>query len=180
MEPIIVHEKKFVPFLTSDVLQHRIRVMAAEISRDLAGKEPLLLSVLNGSFMFASDLMKSMTIPLEISFVKMASYHGTRSSGAVRCLIGLDEKISDRHIVIVEDIIDTGVTMAHLLSDLQEFHPASIKIAALLFKPEAFSGTFEIDYCGFSIPNNFVVGYGLDYDGHGRNYPDIYTLETKT
>jgi hypoxanthine phosphoribosyltransferase len=180
MEPIIVHDKKFVPFLTADVLQHRISEIAAEISRDMAGKEPLLLSVLNGSFMFASDLMKSMTIPLEISFVKMASYHGTRSTGAVRRLIGLDEKIAGRHIVIVEDIIDSGVTMDHLLSDLQEFNPAAIKIAALLFKPEAFSGKFAIDYLGFSIPNNFVVGYGLDYDGHGRNYPGIYTLETNT
>jgi hypoxanthine phosphoribosyltransferase len=178
MEMIHVHDKTFVPYLRGEAIQQRIREMAMEINKDLAGKNPLLLSVLNGSFMFAADLMKHLTIPLEISFVKLASYEGTATTGKVKELIGLNEQLEGRCVVVVEDIIDTGITMENLLADLADHNPEAVHVATLLFKPEAFIRDFQIHYCGFRIPNNFIVGYGLDYNGHGRNYPDIYTITT--
>jgi hypoxanthine phosphoribosyltransferase len=177
MNPIAIHDKHFVPYLSADRIQQRIAEMAADISRDLQHRQPLLLSVLNGSFIFAADLMKSITIPAEISFVKLASYHGTGSTGTVKQLIGLDEQLQGRCVLIVEDIIDTGITMEYLLKELASHKPGEVRIASLLFKPDAFIRDFPIDYCGFSIPNDFIVGYGLDYNGLGRNYPDIYTIE---
>lgn len=178
MESITIHDKRFVPFLDADTIQLRIREMAGEISSDYEGKRPLLLSVLNGSFMFAADLMKSLTIPAEISFVKFASYHGTGTTGVVKELIGVNEQLQGRYVLIVEDIIDTGITMESLVELLRIHEPAEVRIATLLFKQGAFTKDFPIDYCGFTIPNDFIVGYGLDYNGLGRNYPDIYTLST--
>lgn len=178
MEKIQIHDKAFIPYLKGETIQQRIRELAVEINRDLDGRNPLLLSVLNGSFMFAADLMKHLTIPLEISFVKLASYEGTATTGKVKELIGLNEQLEGRCVLVVEDIIDTGITMDNLLADLKAHQPEAVYVSTLLFKPDAFTRDFRIDYCGFSIPNNFIVGYGLDYNGHGRNYPDIYTITT--
>lgn len=157
-------------------IHERIAEMAAEINRDYEGKKPLCISILNGSFMFAADLFKKITIPVEISFIKLASYKGTRSSGNVITAIGLDENISGRHIIIIEDIIDTGKTLSEFLPRLQLQSPASVKICALLQKPAATVYPIDIAYLGFSIPDKFVVGYGLDYDGLGRNIDGIYRL----
>lgn len=176
MQTITIHDKQFVPFLSAEEIQLRIRELGTTISRDLDGRVPLLLSVLNGSFMFSADLMKSLTIPAEISFVKLSSYQGTGTTGSVTQLIGLNEQIRGRCVLIVEDIIDTGITMEYLLKELEKYEPAEVRIASLLFKEEAFQGVFPIDYLGFTIPNNFIVGYGLDYNGLGRNYPEIYTI----
>jgi len=178
METITIHQRTFVPYLPAATIQQRIQEMGAEIRKDLEGKVPLLLSVLNGSFMFAADLMKTLDFPVEITFVKLASYQGTGTTGSVKQLIGLNEKIAGRSVLVVEDIIDTGITMEHLLKELEQYGPEEIRIATLLFKEEAFRGSFAIDYTGFVVPDKFLVGYGLDYDGLGRNYPDLYTVTT--
>lgn len=178
MQIITIHKRSFVPYLPASGIQARIREMGAEIKRDMEGRVPLLLSVLNGSFMFAADLMKTLDFPVEITFVKLASYQGTGTTGSVKQLIGLNEQIAGRYVIVVEDIIDTGITMEHLLAELKQYTPAEVKIATLLFKEEAFRGDFAIDYTGFVVPDKFLVGYGLDYDGLGRNYPDLYTVVT--
>ena len=146
------------------------------MDKDYAGKKPLFIAVLNGSFIFASDLFKALTIEAEICFIKLASYKGTRSTGHVITSIGLDADITGRHVVILEDIIDTGKTMHTFLPQIYNQQPASLKVAVLLHKPDATEYEVTIDYCCFSIPNKFVVGYGLDYDGFGRNIPEIYQL----
>ncbi|TNE56256.1 MAG: hypoxanthine phosphoribosyltransferase [Bacteroidetes bacterium] len=151
--------------------------MAAEIDREYRDKDLVFISVLNGSFMFASDLMKRITIPCEISFVKVSSYKGMNSSGRVDELIGLNTNIEDRDVIILEDIVDTGITMNKIYSYLDSFHPSSLKITSLLFKPDAFDGKHAPDQIGFSIPNDFVVGYGLDYNEKGRNLDAIYKLK---
>lgn len=163
-------------FLFLRKIKARVAEVAAQISHDLEGKRPLFLAVLNGSFVFAADLLRGIETPCEISFVRMASYEGTSSTGAVKQLIGLKEDIKDRTVVIVEDIIDSGLTMVHLLELLKEKQPADIKIAALLVKPGNLKVELDIPYCCFEIPNDFIVGYGLDYDGEGRNLPSIYTV----
>ncbi len=178
MRHISIHGKTFTPYLLSADIQQRVTVLGEEISKTMEGKTPIFLSVLNGSFMFASDLLKTVTIPSEISFVKLASYRGTGTSGKVKQLIGLNEQLRGRSVVIVEDIIDTGITMNSILQEIREYAPTEIRIATMLFKPEAFRGGFEIDYIGFDIADDFVVGYGLDFDGLGRNYPDIYIQKT--
>lgn len=150
--------------------------VAADINRDLAGCNPLFLSVLNGSFMFTADLMKCLSIPCELSFVKLASYEGTSSSGKMKELVGLNEDITGRTVVIVEDIVDTGFTMQHLIEMLKARNPERILIATLLVKPDKLKVDLNIDYIAMNIPNDFIVGYGLDYDGLGRNYRDIYTV----
>jgi hypoxanthine phosphoribosyltransferase len=147
------------------------------LSAEYADKNPLFIAVLNGSFMVASDLMKSMSIPCEISFVKVSSYHGTASTGRVDELIGLNTDIKDRHIILLEDIVDTGVTVDKVLKLLSVAEPASVKTCTLLFKPDAFKGKKSPDYIGFTVPELFVVGYGLDYDEMGRNLRDIYKLK---
>jgi hypoxanthine phosphoribosyltransferase len=139
----------------------------------------LLLGILNGAFIFASDLMRKLTIPCEISFVKYTSYRGLQSTQNMAKLIGLNESVRGRHVIIVEDIVDTGFTMARLLEDLNPFDPASVSIACFCFKKEAFREKFSIDYCGIEIPDLFVIGYGLDYDGYGRNFPDIYQVDNQ-
>jgi hypoxanthine phosphoribosyltransferase len=176
MSIIRVHDKDFEPYLSAGVIADKIQQMATEINRDYAGKRPLFIAILNGSFIFASDLFKSISIEAEICFIKLASYKGTKSSGQVITAIGLDTDLINRHVVILEDIVDTGKTLSEFLPQLHHQHPASLKIAALLHKPEATVYPLKIDYLGFSIPNKFVLGYGLDYDGLGRNIKEIYQL----
>ncbi len=177
MQPMIqLHDKKFIPFLPEDKIQEQIARLGQALSRDLQGDLPLFLPILNGSFMFAADLMKQISIPAEISFVKIVSYVGTASSGHVKTLIGLDVPIRDRTVVILEDIIDTGRTLTEFLPVLQGYKPKKILLCSLLFKPEALQAPVQPDYTGFEIPNHFIVGYGLDYNGLGRNLRDIYRL----
>lgn len=176
MENIKVRDREFAVSIPEEKIKARVAEVAAQISHDLEGKRPLFLAVLNGSFVFAADLLRGIETPCEISFVRMASYEGTSSTGAVKQLIGLKEDIKDRTVVIVEDIIDSGLTMVHLLELLKEKQAADIKIAALLVKPGNLKVELDIPYCCFEIPNDFIVGYGLDYDGEGRNLPSIYTV----
>lgn len=177
MTRIQVHDKHFVPYLSAREIDEKVKELAAEISKDYKEKRPLIIAVLNGSFLFAADLFRNLSIEAEISFIKLASYKGTTSSGNVITAIGLEESLHDRHIILLEDIIDTGKTLHEFIPQLEHQGPASIKIAALLTKPEALKYPIHADYAGFAIPNKFVVGYGLDYDGLGRNIPEIYQLE---
>lgn len=177
MSEIKVHDKYFVPWLSEEAIQTRIKEIAEKINNDCAGKKPLFIGILNGAFMFASDLFKNIHVDAEISFIKLASYKGTKSTGQVITAIGLDMDIKDRHVIIVEDIIDTGKTLNEFLPQIYNQQPASLKIAVLLHKPEATVHPINIDYCCFSIPNKFVVGYGLDYNGLGRNIASLYQLK---
>ena len=177
MSTMKVHDKYFVPFLSEAEIQKKIKELAAQINKDYASKKPLFIAILNGSFMFASDLFKYITIDAEICFIKLASYKGTKSSGQVITAIGLDTDITSRNVIIVEDIIDTGKTLNEFLPQIRNQQPTSLKIAVLLHKPEATVYPITIDYCGFSIPDKFVVGYGLDYNGFGRNSKSIYKLQ---
>ncbi|WP_026769382.1 hypoxanthine phosphoribosyltransferase [Asinibacterium sp. OR53] len=179
MSVITVHDKSFISYLPESLILEKIKALADELNRDYAGKKPLFIAILNGSFMFASDLFKELHIDAEISFIKLASYKGTKSTGHVITAIGLDIDITDRHVVILEDIIDTGKTMNEFLPQIRNQQPASLKIAVLLHKPDATVFPIQIDYCCFSIPNKFVVGYGLDYDGLGRNIRELYQLATE-
>jgi hypoxanthine phosphoribosyltransferase len=176
MELIKVHDKYFKPFLTEKVIQQKIKEIAVEINRDYEGKRPLFIAILNGSFMFAADLFKHLSIDAEVCFIKLASYKGMKSTGSIITAIGLDQDLFGRDVLIVEDIVDTGKTLSVFLPKLMHQQPASLKIASLLHKPEATQFPLTIDYTGFSIPNKFVVGYGLDYDGLGRNLKEIYQL----
>lgn len=176
MPVIRVHDKQFEPYLTAEEIAQRIRMIAQQINENYAGKKPLFIAILNGSFMFASDLFKEIHIDAEICFIKLASYKGTKSSGHVITAIGLDMDIIGRDIIIVEDIVDTGKTLSEFLPQIHHQQPASVAIAALLHKPEATVYPLKIDYLGFTIPNKFVLGYGLDYDGLGRNIREIYRL----
>lgn len=176
METIRIKDKTFAVSITHEEIQKEVARVANEINSDLAGENPLFLSVLNGAFMFTADLMKHITIPCEISFVKLASYQGVTSTGTIKEVIGINEDITDRTIVIVEDIVDTGFTMQRLLESLGTRHPKRILIASLLLKPDKLQVELDVKYVAMRIPNDFIVGYGLDYDGYGRNYPDIYTI----
>lgn len=176
MSVITVHDKTFVPYLPETLILEKVKELAAELDKDYAGKKPLFIAILNGSFMFTADLFKYLSIEAEICFIKLASYKGTKSSGQVVTAIGLDTDINDRHVVILEDIIDTGKTMSEFLPQLRNQQPASLKVAVLLHKPDATVFPVNIDYCCFSIPNKFVLGYGLDYDGLGRNIRELYQL----
>jgi hypoxanthine phosphoribosyltransferase len=176
MSQIKVHDKEFGTYLSEEVILQKVKELAAAINKDYEGKRPLFVAILNGSFMFASDLFKQLTINAEICFIKLASYKGTRSTGHVITAIGLDHDLYNRHVVIIEDIVDTGKTLNEFLPQLHHQNPASLKIVALLHKPEATQFPITVDYTGFSIPNKFVVGYGLDYDGLGRNLKEIYQL----
>ncbi|MDY0103283.1 MAG: hypoxanthine phosphoribosyltransferase [Lentimicrobium sp.] len=173
---IKVRDKEFAIYLTAEEIDKAVEKVATAINNDLKGKVPLFLVVLNGAFMFASDLLKKIDLENNISFVKLSSYTGTRSSQVVRELIGLNEVVKGRSVVILEDIIDTGLTMKRMLEILHQQEAADVKIATLVFKPGAFSGDYPIDYVGLDIPNDFILGYGLDYDGFGRNLPDIYKI----
>jgi len=176
MSIIRVHDKDFEPYLPAESITAKIQGIASQIDRDYAGKKPLFVAILNGSFMFASDLFKAISIEAEICFIKLASYKGTKSSGQVITAIGLDTDLHGRNVIILEDIVDTGKTLSEFLPQLEHQQPASLKIAALLHKPEATVYPITVDYLGFSVPNKFLLGYGLDYDGLGRNIPSIYKL----
>ena len=176
MSVIEVNGKQFQPYLTAEEIDKEVKRIAAEINRDYQGQRPLFIAILNGSFMFASDLFKELTIDAEICFIKLASYKGTRSTGHVITSIGLDESLKDRHVVILEDIVDTGKTLSEFMPQLDDQQPASMKIAALLHKPDALKYPLTIDYLGFSVPNKFLLGYGLDFDGLARNLKEIYQL----
>lgn len=173
-----IKDKEFDLFISASQIQERILTVASKINEDYADTQPLFICVLNGAFMFASDLIKKMDFFPEISFVKVSSYSGLHTTGAVKNLIGLNEDIKGRDIILIEDIIDSGLTMKYLFEELNDRHAKSIRLATLLFKPDAFKGNYPVDYIGFEIPNEFVVGYGMDYDGFGRNLPDIYHLKS--
>lgn len=173
---IKAHDLSFQPYLLAETIAERVKEIGEALSIKYAGKNPLLVAVLNGSFVFAADLMRSCDMDCEISFVKLSSYEGTGSTGTVTDIIGLNETVKGRDIIIVEDIIDSGKTMVHFLAKLKEKEPGSVAIVSLLVKPDVFGDQFPVDHVGFEIPNKFVIGYGLDYDGLGRNLPDIYQL----
>jgi hypoxanthine phosphoribosyltransferase len=177
MSKVTLKDKTFRVNIPASEINKAVGEIAHRINIELKDKKPLFLAVLNGSFMFASDLMKKITIDCEISFVKVSSYHGTSTSGSVKELIGLNEDIKGRTVVIIEDIVDTGLTIEAVVKQLELMEPESIKIATLLYKPEAYRKRIELDYVAIVVPNDFLVGYGLDYDGLGRNLPDIYVLD---
>lgn len=178
MPAITLHDKTFDIYLSEQQIQAQVKKMAEQINEDYKNKRPLFIAILNGSFMFAADVFKNLSIDAEICFIKLASYRGMKSSGRVITAIGLDQDLFGREVVILEDIVDTGKTLSQFLPQLDHQQPKSLKIAALLHKPEATQFPLTIDYLGFSIPNKFVVGYGLDYDGLGRNLKEIYQLAT--
>jgi hypoxanthine phosphoribosyltransferase len=175
---IQVHDKHFEIFISKEKIQERIAELAEKISKDYEGLNPLFIGILNGAFIFASDLFRALSIHAEISFIKLASYKGTSSSGNVLTAIGLDENIHQRNVIIVEDIVDTGKTLNTFLPELLQRGPASVKIATFLSKPDARLYDLQPDYIGFDMPDKFVVGYGLDYDRRGRNFPDLYILSS--
>jgi hypoxanthine phosphoribosyltransferase len=176
MPVIKVHDKSFETYLSEEAILQRVKELATAISKDYAGKRPLFIAILNGSFMFASDLFKQLTIEAELCFIKLASYKGLKSSGNVVTSIGLEDDLFDKDVIIVEDIVDTGKTLHNFLPKLRHQQPRSLKIVSLLHKSEATEHPLELNYIGFDIPNKFVVGYGLDYDGLGRNLKEIYQL----
>jgi hypoxanthine phosphoribosyltransferase len=176
MNTIRVHDRIFRPYLTQEEISTRVSFIAEQLNTDYQDRKPLFIAILNGSFIFASDLFKKLNVEVEICFIKLASYKGSKSTGRVVTAIGLDAEVYGRDLVIVEDIIDTGKTLTEFLPQLRHQQPASLKVVALLHKAEATIFPVPIDYLGFTIPDKFVVGYGLDYDGLGRNIPEIYTL----
>ena len=173
---ISILDKNFTPYITTEVIEERIAELATRINSDYDGRCPLFIIVLNGAFLFGTQLIKNISLSCEITFVRLSSYDQTKSTGNVRQIIGLEEKISGRDIIIIEDIVDTGLTMTQLLVQINELKPASVEIATLLHKPEAIEKPVEMRYIGFEIENKFVVGYGLDYDGLGRNLNSLYVL----
>lgn len=176
MATLKVHGKEFTPYINADKIEKEVTRVASEINKDYQGKNPLFIAILNGAFIFASDLFKQVNVEAEICFIKLASYKGVKSTGKVITAIGLDAEIYNRDVIIIEDIVDTGKTLSQFLPTLEHQHPASLKIAALLHKPSATVHEIKIDYLGFTIPDKFVLGYGLDYDGLGRNIKEIYQL----
>jgi hypoxanthine phosphoribosyltransferase len=176
MSTIRIHDKTFEIYLSETAIQERVKNIADSINEEYKDKKPLFIAILNGSFMFAADLFKYLTINSEISFIKLASYRGMKSTGNVITSIGLDADLFGKDLIIIEDIVDTGKTLYNFLPKLKDHHPSSLKIAALLHKPEATRFPLNLDYVGFSIPDKFVVGYGLDYDGLGRNLKEIYQV----
>lgn len=175
---ITVKGRTFEVYLRKSEVKKRIHQLGEQITKDFQGKEVVILGVLNGSFIFMADLCRVINLPVTCTFVRISSYQGTTTTGQVRSILGLDSDLKGKHVIIVEDIVDTGISMEYLLKTISDHHPEGIAIATLLFKSEAFRFKYEIDYVGFEIPNKFVLGYGLDYDGLGRNLPDIYQLST--
>jgi hypoxanthine phosphoribosyltransferase len=173
---ITILDKQFTPFINRDSIEKRISELAEKISSDYEGRCPLFIVVLNGAFLFATELVKNVSLSCEITFVRLSSYTQTESTGNVRQIIGLEDKIMDRDIIIIEDIVDTGLTMTDLLARIEELKPRSVEIATLLHKPEALQKPVRMRYIGFEIDNKFVVGYGLDYNGLGRNLNALYVL----
>ncbi len=176
MQTISVLDKKFRPYIPHSEIMRKVEALAMKINEDMKGKDVIFMGILNGSFMFASDLIKHIDLTCQVTFLKLASYQGTSSSGNVKRLIGLNEDIAGKTVVVIEDIVDTGVTLNQIHKQLVGYEPAEIKYATLLFKPDAYKGCIKLDYVGMEIPNDFILGYGLDYDGYGRNYPDLYVI----
>ena len=176
MSRVTIKDKTFETSIPEAEILERVKAVAAQINQDMADKNPLFLAVLNGAFVFAADLMREITIPCEISFVKLASYQGTTSTGKVHEVLGVNENLSGRTIVIIEDIVDTGLTLKQMIESLGTRNPESIHICTLLLKPEKLKEKLDVEYVAFRIPNDFILGYGLDYDQQGRNLRDIYTL----
>jgi len=176
MNNVEVLDKEFSIYLTEKEILDRVKEVAEQINKDFADKDPIFMGILNGSFMFASDLYKNINIDSQITFLKLASYQGTTSSGKIKRLIGINEDIKDKTVLVIEDIVDTGNTLDSIIKQLKGYEPKEIKIITLLYKPEAYSKDFTIDYQCFSIPNDFILGYGLDYDGYGRNLKNIYKI----
>ena len=174
---IFIHKKPFIPYLGADVIQGAVYNIASQINNDYISEPPVLVGVLDGAFMFLSDLVKRIDLPIEVSFMKVGSYSGTSSTGQVRMHLGVGEEIRNRHVIVVEDIVDTGRSMAVIRDILLQKKPKSIAVASLLQKPDALLEPVEIKYLGFSIADKFVVGYGLDFDGIGRNLPEIFQLK---
>ncbi|MCQ2202829.1 MAG: hypoxanthine phosphoribosyltransferase [Bacteroidales bacterium] len=176
MARVKILDKEFETSITEETILKSIDGVADKINAELADKNPLFVCVLNGAFMFAADLMKRISIPCQISFVKVASYSGTQTTGSVKQLIGFNEDVKGRTVVLIEDIVDTGITIDGLAKQVESMGAADVKIATMLFKPESCRPDIKPSYIGMNIPNAFIVGYGLDYDGYGRNLKDIYTL----
>lgn len=176
MNNVTIKGKTFKPSITEEEILKSVKKVAERINRDMTGKNPLFLAVLNGSFIFAADLMREITIPCQVSFVKLASYEGTTSTGKVTEVIGINEDLSGRTIIIVEDIVDTGQTLKRMIETLGTRNPESVHICTLLVKPEKLTVDLNIEYAAMEIPNDFIVGYGLDFDQEGRNLRDIYTI----
>jgi len=175
-EFIEVHDKKFRLFISESEIQKEVTRIAGEMNRDLTKRDPIFLGILNGAFMFASDLYKQLEFPCQITFLKLASYSGTYSTGSVKQLIGIGQDLKDRVVVVLEDIVDTGVTLETIIRQLSGYQPQEIRVATFLHKPEATLTEVKLDYVGMHIPNDFIIGYGLDYDGYGRNFKEIYQL----
>ena len=176
MDSIKIKDKSFRVSIPEAEIKTRVKALAEQMSKDLEGKNPIFLAVLNGAFIFAADLMREMTIPCEISFVKLASYQGTTSTGKVKEVFGINENLSGRTVVIVEDIVESGQTMRQMIESLGTRNPASVQICTLFFKPEKLKEELTLDYVAFRIPDDFILGYGLDYDGLGRELKDVYTI----
>ncbi len=176
MKEIRVLDKNFREFISREEILEKTEELARRINHDFEGKDIVFVGILNGAFMFAADLYRRIEINSRITFIKLASYQGTNSSGTIRELIGWNEEIQNKHIIVIEDIVDSGTTLERIVDELVVRKVAGISIAALLLKPAAYEKNISLDYIGFEIPNDFVVGYGLDYDGYGRNLPSIYTL----
>ncbi len=178
MKTLSLLDKRFRLFIEEKQIIDRIEELAGQMSSDLKDKNVFFLGILNGAFMFAADLLKRTDINCRVTFLKLASYEGTSSTGNVKRLIGINEDIKDHTVVIIEDIVDTGLTLEHIFKQLQGYEPAEIKVATMFMKPDAYKGSIPVDYVGIEIPNDFIVGYGLDYDGYGRNLKDLYVLDT--
>lgn len=176
MNSIKINDRSFRVSITETEIKNRIKSLAAEISADMEGKNPLFLAVLNGAFIFAADLMREMTIPCEISFVKLASYQGTTSTGKIQEVFGINEDLTGRTVIIVEDIVESGQTMKNMIESLGTRNPASVQICTLFFKPDKLKEDLTLDYVAFRIPDDFIVGYGLDYDQAGRGLKDVYSI----
>lgn len=176
MSRVKIKDKTFAVSLPEAQIKARVKELAQQMSRDLEGKNPLFLAVLNGAFIFAADLMREMTIPCEISFVKLASYQGVTSTGNIKEIIGINENLSGRTVVIIEDIVESGLTIKRMMDQLGTRNPASVQVCTLFFKPDRLKEDLKLDYVAFSIPNDFILGYGLDYDQQGRGLKDVYTL----
>ena len=176
MDTVKIKDKSFRVSIPEAEIKQRVKALAEQMSKDLEGKNPIYLAVLNGAFIFAADLMREMTIPCEISFVKLASYQGTTSTGKVKEVFGINENLSGRTVVIVEDIVESGQTMKQMIESLGTRNPASVQICTLFFKPEKLKEELTLDYVAFRIPDDFILGYGLDYDGLGRELKDVYTI----
>ena len=176
MDTVKIKDKSFRVSIPETEIKERVKALAEQMSKDLEGKNPIFLAVLNGAFIFAADLMREMTIPCEISFVKLASYQGTTSTGKVKEVFGINENLSGRTVVIVEDIVESGQTMKQMIESLGTRNPASVQICTLFFKPEKLKEELTLDYVAFRIPDDFILGYGLDYDGLGRELKDVYTI----